>query len=115
MTISQALQQLAELITSAGVPANVDPGLVNAPGAWVHAETCERDTLGGGWLVRAHVELVTPDYDLPTALATLDTLLAKVLTVATPDDAVKLDAGLALADGSLLPAWTVPIDLTTTP
>lgn len=115
MTIREALQELADLITAAGVPASIDPGLVNAPGAWIHAATCERDTLGGGYLVRAHVELVVPDYDVATALDALDGLLAKVLTVAVPDDPVKLDQGLALADGSMLPAWSVPIDLTTTP
>jgi hypothetical protein len=35
--LARALQAIADQLTAAGVPANLEPGAVDTPGAWVTA------------------------------------------------------------------------------
>jgi hypothetical protein len=107
-----ACQGLAADLTAAGVPASVERGKVQTPGAWVAPQQVDITTLAGGGTVTVDVVLVVGDHgDLPV-LAALDGLLDKVLTLDLPFTApVDTSYALALPDRSPLPAFRVPVEI----
>jgi hypothetical protein len=102
----------AELTTVAGVPASVERAKVHTPGAWVNPRTVEITTLSGGGTALVDLILVAADTGERNALAALEGLLEKVLTLPHLDVAEPIDTNYALIlSGSPLPAFRVATHL----
>lgn len=107
-----ALQELADALTAAGVPATLSRSNLRVPGAWIRPDTATVHTLAGGGRVRASVLLVAPGANANDgeALDDLCGLLDAALTVLDPDDDV--DTSVVLPVGSnALPAFRLEVDL----
>jgi hypothetical protein len=108
---------LVDTLSDAGVPATLDPGVIQVPGAWVSPRELQLLTLDGGRRARVHVWLVTADADEVTALDALEVLLDAALGVlavdTTNDDLIQLAGTLVVRDEGPLPAVqiTTTIDL----
>lgn len=109
------LEAIASELTAAGVPASINAGEVEVPGAWVHSrELYPGRTLAGGATLVVHVYLIAPDSDDETeALKLLAGLLAKALPVCPVDPesdyGQPIDTGstvqLPHTPGTILPAF----------
>lgn len=105
-----ALQELADVLTAAGVPATLDRTRLPVPGAWVTPGTAKVRTLSGAGRVRASVLLVAPASGDLEALETLAGLLDLALTVVTPD--ADVDTSVVLPhNNNALPAFRLAVDL----
>lgn len=79
MKLGQAAQEVAELVTNLGVPATVDPQLVQIPGAWVTVRRVSHDRLdGASFTIPFAVYLIAGDYDTPAVLDELGSMLELV-------------------------------------
>lgn len=103
----EALEDLAQQLTAAGIPADIDPARVPVPGAWVAAEEMQVVTLDGTQQLHVDVHLIVPDNGTRAALEQLQTMLATALSVIDPRAAVTLDATVK-TPGGVLPAFTIP-------
>jgi len=114
--IVPALEELADLLTTAGVPAATDRARLQLPGAWVTSSSIGEVTLAGSATLRASVFLVAPAAGDWEPVRVLSGLLAKALTVIDPDEDPATDA---LIDTSVilnvrsnpLPAFRLAVDL----
>lgn len=113
MDILTPLNHVAALINDAGLTASTDPTKLQPPCAWVHADRVRIVTLGGGIELSTFVDLVVPDYGPSRSLQALSALLGQVLTVLDPDGPVELDRAVELAQGGILPAFRIPVTVTT--
>lgn len=59
--LTDALAALADDLTDAGIPADIDPARVTVPGAWVEATELHPLTLAGDFEARVNVHLVAAD------------------------------------------------------
>jgi hypothetical protein len=110
--IVPACQHLADLLTQAGVPATLSRSTLRVPGAWVLPATATTETLSGAGTVRATVLLVAPSAGNKDqeALEDLAGLLARALTVITPDEDV--DTSVVFPhNNNALPAFRLSVDL----
>lgn len=74
--IRDALERVAGDLTTAGVPAVVDPRELNAPGAWVTVAPISYDRLAAGVrTLQADVFLIARDLGTPDALDALADML----------------------------------------
>lgn len=110
MALTDALEDLAELLRSAGIDADYDPQRAPVPGAWLHADGLMPLTLGGIHEVRVNVHLVVPDHGTRASLDALETMLAAALGIVTPRSAVELDGYVETPRGRL-PCFTIPTTL----
>ena len=76
MKTADALAQLADALTAAGVPCALDPRDVQLPGAWLKRNGLTPDLLCGGMTMRVRVMLISPDVGTLDALRFLDDLYA---------------------------------------
>ena len=112
MTLTTALRDIADRLTAAGVPADIDPARVEVPGALVIADRLKSITLDGTMQLRVQLHLVARDEPTPDALDELERLLGATLSVVEPDGDIELDGFVKTPAGNL-PAWTIPIHLYT--
>jgi hypothetical protein len=115
-SIAQAVKDravtLRNTLAGAGVPATLEPGQVDPPGAWITMRTMERLTLAGGFSVRFHVYLIAPAVGVLEALDLLAPMLDRALTVFDPDEPVNLATAVTLphTPGQPLPAFLLVVD-----
>lgn len=109
--ITDQLQALVDALTSAGVPATLDPAEVNPPGAWVALDQLRLLTIGGQLQLTASVYLIAPDTTLMRALELLAPQLRLLLTVIAPDGPMVTQGVVLPADPTPLPAIRVPVNL----
>lgn len=109
MKILQALVPLVDALKSAGITTSIDPAQLNPPCAWVTPSTLEKSTLDGGGDLTCDVYLVTADNGLFESMVSLETMLAKVLTVIDPDGPIDVAAGVETSMNSVLPAFRIPV------
>lgn len=113
--IRDAVVAVRDALAGAGVVATIDPSTLVAPGAWVMPREIPEDawTLTGPSTVSAYVYLIAGDVGVPEALDVLSELLAKTLTVLTPDGPVNTSTAVSLPDNptTALPAFLVPVSL----
>lgn len=105
-----ALNELAQLLTTAGVPASIDPAKVQAPGAWIEADTLKPITLDGRHELNVNIHLIVQDHGTTASLEQLEQLLTIALAIVDPRSPVQLDGYVATRDGKL-PAFTIPTTL----
>lgn len=108
-----ALKDLAQLLTTAGVPASLDRSTMRVPGAWVRPDTVTPLSLAGETgpaRARVSVLLVAPLEGDAEALADLCRLLSKALTVLDPDDDVDTSVLLTIRTNAH-PAFRLVVDL----
>lgn len=106
-----ACQELADLLTAAGVPATLNKDRLETPGAWITPGKARgARTLAGGGVVEVSVLLVVPAAKEAEALKGLGRLLELALTVIDPDGAV--DTSIVLPhNNNALPAFRLPVNL----
>jgi hypothetical protein len=105
-----AAVQLRDQLAGAGVPATLNPGDLNPPGAWVRVRTITPETLTA-YTVRLDVYLVVGDANAAQAWDNLGTLLDKALTVVEPDEPVNTATSVQLPHGGpALPAMHLTVD-----
>lgn len=108
--IVPACQELADVLTAAGVPATLDRARLAVPGAWVTPGKAHQLTLAGGGRVAASVLLVTSAASDLEALESLAGLLDKALAVVTPDEDVDTSVVLPVRNNPL-PAFRLVVNL----
>lgn len=108
--IVPACQELADLLTAAGVPATLDRAKLNLPGAWVTPGKGRQLTLAGAGRLSASVLLVTNAESDLEQLEALADLLDQALTVVTPDEDVDTSVVLPIR-GNPLPAFRLVVNL----
>ena len=110
--IVPALEDLAELLTGAGVPATLERNSLQLPGAWVTPAVVGGFTLSGAAQLTAAVLLAVPAGGDLGPLKALTALLAKAETVLTPDEDVDTSVVLSVRNNPV-PAFrlAVVIDL----
>jgi hypothetical protein len=106
----QALEELAQRLTDAGVRATVDRARLSVPGAWIMPMTAREERLDRGGMVRVSVLLVAPQSSDLEALKTLCGLLDLALEVIDPDEDVDTSVVLPVNDNPL-PAFRLVVDL----
>lgn len=105
--IPAALDLVIGLLDEVGIPANVDPALVDAPGVWLKFVGIEF-TIGAGY-VRAEAHCLAPANDLNSALPDLDDLASEVIEVlGRPDDDIRVQATTLPSGGASLPTLVLP-------
>lgn len=113
--IPGALNSVRQVLAgAAGVNTSVDPAALVPPGIWVVAREIPEDawTLAGPAYVNAYLYLIAGDVGTPEAHDILGAMLAKVLTVVTPDGPINTAMAITLADNPTpLPAYLVPVRL----
>lgn len=108
-----AMEQLVTLLRGAGLPADTDRMRMKIPGAWVRPDTVTSYTLageGGPARSRVSVLLVAPQEGDAEALADLSRLLAKALTVLSPDEDVDTSVAVPIRN-NMHPAFRLTVDL----
>lgn len=103
--------QLRNTLAGAGIPADLDGGSVDPPGAWVRVVTAEPATVTG-WTVRFHVWLIAPAVSVIEAWDLLAPLLDKALTVVDPDEPINTATAVSLPHTPTqpLPAFLLVVD-----
>lgn len=110
------LVDLVSLLRAAEMRADLDPAMVNLPGAWVTCEGFQATSLGGGMTLFGVVYFLSPDLDAQRALQNLADLYNQVVpSVFTPDGPVTIQAVQLPDTTTELPALRVPVNLFTTP
>lgn len=108
--IVPACQELADLLTAAGVPATLDRADLRVPGAWVTPGLARPRTLAGAGQVDVSVLLVSKAAGDQVSLSVLADLLSKALTVIDPDEDV--DTSVVLPhNNNALPAFRLVVAL----
>lgn len=115
MKILESLAPVVLALKSAGITANIDPNKLNPPCAWVTPRSVERSTLDGVGDLTCDVYLVTADNGLFEAMFSLESMLAKALTVLDPDGPIETDAGIETSNNQVLPAFKFPLVVRTIP
>lgn len=106
----QPLQDVADLLTGAGLRAALDPQDVDPPGAWVTLEEFSQRTVRGDLRVTAAVYLIAPNVDYRRAMEQLAQLFNLARTVLTPDGPVRAQGVILPADPTQpLPALRLPL------
>lgn len=105
-----ACQELAGLLTAAGVPATLDRSKLKLPGAWITPASARTHTLAGQGRARVSVLLVVAQSGDLESLTALSGLLAKALTVVKPDEDVDTSVVLPIGNNPL-PAFRLAVDL----
>ncbi len=102
MGTREAMQQLAEQLTTAGVPTRLDPRDVNPPGCWLQRVSQADDILAPDCTtLRVRVALIAPDIGAYQALGLLDGMYAAAVTVLDPNvDGTAYDRTFLLPDSS---------------
>lgn len=80
-----ALQEIADTLTAAGVPAFVDPRDAVLPGVWVQRALLAYDLLGSCATLRIRLLMVAPDIGTWDALGELDALEAACVGIMRPN------------------------------
>ncbi|UVK60160.1 tail terminator [Arthrobacter phage SerialPhiller] len=109
--LGDALQDIANMVTAAGVPAAVDPRNLNLPGAWVTPNTVGFDVLDADTAhMRFDVYLVTGDHGAVESLNSLGAMLTKVRKPLQVGDAQPVMVNLPNHGAGALPALLISID-----
>lgn len=111
-TLTEALDELVQLLAAVDVTAAVDENDVVVPGAWLDVVGPSWPTLAGtSW--RVNLLLIVGAGSTGPALGELAELLDRVVpAVLTPDDPVQFVTTATPADpGTPLPALLIPLDL----
>lgn len=109
---ADALQDLVDALTAAGVQAATDPSDVNTPGVWVTLDTLTWGTLAGDWRPEASAYLIVQDKDTRRALDSLQVLLDTIVpSVVVPDGPVVSQGVILPGDPTPLPALRIPLHL----
>lgn len=87
--IRAACEGVVAAFTSAGLSASMQAGEVNLPGVWVWPDVMTPDRLDGNGTLMVRCNLIVPDVESLDALEMLDTLLAAVLDVVSPDGEIR--------------------------
>lgn len=104
------LDELARLLTDAGVDADADPRNLRPPCAWISPRTVDLNIMTGG-TVRVDVFLIARDNGFMAAHSVLADLLERTLTVVDADEPVALDQSVTLSTGGPLPAYRLTTDI----
>lgn len=108
--IVPALEDLRDVVISAGIPAHLERDKTPVPGAFVGPVNLHTPTLSGAMTLRAAVILVSGEVGEPASLLALAGLLEKLMSVIDPDG--DIDTSLVFpVRNSPLPAWRVYVDL----
>lgn len=107
------VENLVELIESAGLQAAQDPAKLNMPGAWVTVDQVVPSTLAGGWQIQCLVFLIVQDQDYRRASRRLAEAFNKLHDVVEPDGPVRPQGVIMPGDPTPLPALRVPVNLYT--
>jgi len=111
LTIGTALQDIADQITAAGVPATTDPRNLNLPGAWVTPGTVSFDVLDAQTaFMRFDVYLVAPDHGAVHSLNALGEQLAQLRTALPIGEAQPVMVNLPNHGADAMPALLISID-----
>lgn len=108
----QPLEELARLLTAAGLPSSVDASDLNLPGGWVTLESFTSRGMGGDIRLTAVVYLIVPDTDPSRAMPQLAAAYNQLRAVMSPDGPV-VAQGVILpsAPTEPMPALRVPVHL----
>jgi len=110
-TIGDSLQDIANMVTNAGVPAAVDPRNLNLPGAWVTPGLVSFDVLDADTaFMRFEVYLVAPDHGAVASLNNLGDMLAKVRQAIPVGEAQPVMVNLPNHGADAMPALLISID-----
>jgi hypothetical protein len=81
-SIGDALQEVVDTLTAAGVPASTEPGELDLPGAFVVPGVINFDLLSGDdYSMVIDIYLLTPNNGAIEAINSLQDMLVKVRTV----------------------------------
>lgn len=106
--VGAVCEQIAGLLRTAGVRANVDPTKLTPPCAWIQPTQIEHTRLCGGGVVTVVVWLVSPDRPPAQAHTILGGLLDTALAVIDPTEATTTADSLTLTNsGQPLPAYRI--------
>ena len=105
--IAETLAYVVEQLADAEIAAAHTTADLPFPGAWVHATRYERITFGGGARITVTVDLVAEGHDEHTALAQLEDMLDRALTVITPTAPIETDVAIELSPEVALPAFRI--------
>jgi hypothetical protein len=98
--IRLALTPVRDALAGAGVPASLDPGTVQVPGAWLSARSIDQLTMRGTGRLTYHLYLIAPAVGTLQALDVLNGLYDAAWPVIDPvteeGDVVDLAQGLTL-------------------
>lgn len=83
LDIPPSLGEIAEALTSAGVPTTLDPTTVPVPGAWLTLQAVTPDLLGGLVSAVAELVLVAPDVGHVAAMTYLLDMYGDVIGLIT--------------------------------
>lgn len=109
--IGDALQDIADMVTAAGVPAALDPRDLELPGAWVTPGAVSFDVLDADTAhMRFDVYLVAREHGAKVSLNTLGGMLAKVRPALGVPSAQPLMVNLPNHGADPLPALLLSID-----
>lgn len=110
-TIGNALNDIAELVTAAGVPAAVDARNLSLPGAWVNPGTVSFDTLDADKAaMRFDVYLVAPDHGAIHSLNELGRMLSQLRDQLPVGEAQPVMVNLPNHGADPMPALLITID-----
>lgn len=111
-TLSEALQDIATVLTDGGVEAVVDPADLNLPGAWVTPGEISYGTLDAGvFSFTMNIYLVAPDLPSGPALDTLGGMLVSAAAALGANlDATPVTLTLANHAAGALPGLLVTLE-----
>lgn len=110
-TMGDSLQDIADMVTAAGVQAAVDPRNLNLPGAWVTPGLVSFDVLDEDTaFMRFDVYLVAPDHGAVHSLNSLGDMLAKIRPALQVGEAQPVMVNLPNHGADALPALLISID-----
>ncbi|QMV84732.1 hypothetical protein HW450_10340 [Corynebacterium hindlerae] len=110
--LTGALKALADRLTAAGVPATIDPDLIQLPGALVTVDDIDAAEFGGRFITAtAAVHLTAADTGMAYALDQLTRMLKSVLADGMIPIESQLQALTLPATGVAVPALTLTIEL----
>ena len=105
--IDQALQDVVTALRAKGVKANVDPAMVDLPGAWVTATQGAHVLMCGGVQLTVEIYLVVADKRVGQAWAELSALLDKAHTAVDPTEPTQLNEAIQLQGPHPLPCFKI--------
>ncbi|MFJ3394003.1 hypothetical protein [Leifsonia aquatica] len=109
LDIDAAVALVIDKLGEAGVPAEADARDINPPMAWVTTGNLTIETLAGGGSLVVNIDLIAPNLGETETRPILNGMLHKALTVISPDGPIETDRALPLRDGSMLPAYRIPV------
>lgn len=112
MSIRDRLDELADRLASAGITATPEAQDVPVPGAWIAVRAARRETMCPELTYDVDVYLIALDSGPLAALAELDDMLARALTVLRPSGDIDLATPIVLPhDPTELPAAKLTVTL----